>query len=206
MEKITNERKLLYLLLLGMLPVFFVSLYFYSQSTYQQSLTYALNDAIAMAQEKNAKEYMNKQVKKIFYDADHFYIDKEIETIQPLQSEVSRLQRILEQGYHPSEDEMRKRLTFLTNGQNTLSFTEGSIKSYKDFQETIETLSHPVEVDVNDLTVILSKVEGLSPASDAANLKRPHLIITELKLEKRKGLVQNPYLLDLKVLKREYLK
>jgi len=206
MEKITIERKLIYLLLLGMLPLFFVSLYFYSKNTYEKSLSYALSDAIALAQEKNAKEYMNKQVKILFHDAEHFYIDKEIETIQPLSDEVAKLQDILHQGYHPSEDELRKRQTFLTSGQNALSFTEGSIKSYKDFQETIETLSHPVEVSVGDLVAILSKIEGTSLSDETVLAKRPHLIITEFKLEKRKGFIQDPYALDIKILKREYLK
>jgi hypothetical protein len=215
MEKITNERKLLYFLLSGMLPLFFVSLYFYSQNTFEKSLSYALSDAITLAQEKNAKEYMNKQVKVLFHDAEHFYIDKEIETIQPLTSEIAKLQSILDQGYHPNEDELRKRLSYLTSGQNALSFTEGSIKSYKDFQETIETLSHPVEVSVDDLVAVLSKTEGVSLSNqNVANqnvvnqntsTKRPHLIITECKLEKRKGLTQDLYALELKVLKREYL-
>ena len=206
MDKISNERKIIYLLLLGMLPIFFVSIYFYTENTYINTLSYDLDNAITLAEEKNAKEYMNKQVKSIFKEVDHFWIDKEIETIKPLTDEAANIKDILSQGYHPNEDEMRRRINFLTSGQNNIAFTEGSIKSYKDFQETIETLSHPVDVGRRDLQSILSKIEGVSLDGAEMRSGRPHLIITECKLEKKKGLSQDCLQLDLKVLKREYLK
>lgn len=206
MQAISNNRKVIYLLILGMLPLLFVGMHFYSNYSYQTNLSYALQDAIISAETKNRKEYSNKQVIKLFANADHFYIDKEIEKIDLLKKENDTLQAILKRGYHPDEEEIKRRTQFLNSPQNRLSFTEGSIKSYKGFQETLETLSHPVEVDLDDFKKILSRIEGVQLTTDPIADNRPHLIVTECKLEKKKGLTQDVFTLDLKVLKREYLK
>jgi hypothetical protein len=201
-----NKRKALYLLILGLLPLFFVVLQFYSRHSYQSNLSIALDDALESAEVKEKREFSNTQVKKLFSEVDHFYIDKEIEKIALLKKETERLQKLMKGGYHPDEDEIKKQYQFLTGPQNKLSFTEGSIKSYKGFQETMESLSHPVEVNLDDLQNILGKVEGVSFSGEEVPQNRPHLIITECKLERKKGPAHDVFTLDLKVLKREYLK
>ncbi|MBS0655972.1 MAG: hypothetical protein JSR46_09360 [Verrucomicrobia bacterium] len=79
---------------------------------------------------------------------------------------------------------------------------EGSIKAYPTYQETTESLAHPVEVNLQDLKLILLKLEG--PRSEEA--PKPHLIITDCKIERKAGPTQEIFSLDLKALKREYLK
>lgn len=211
MQAISNTRKIIYILISGLLPLVFVGMHFINQSTHLSNLEMALDEATELAQIKNAKEHGNKQVKTIFSSADHFYIDKHIETIVPLKEEAASLIALQNYGFHPDEEQIKKRLQFLTSGQNKISFVEGSVKSHQGFQETAESLAHPVEVTLDDLKTILSRLEGSSIAdssitSDPSTPSRPHLIITECKLEKKKGLTQEVFSLDLKVLKREYVK
>jgi hypothetical protein len=176
------------------------------QKSKQDDLDFALSEAINTSIAKSAREFQNKQVKAIYRDPDHFYIDKQIETIQPLQNEIDALHKVLQRGFHVDEEQFRKRLQFLTNGQNAISFVEGSVKGYPGFQETQESLAHPVEADLNDVKMILSRVEGVPLEEQNQTLLRPHLFITEMKLEKKKGVSQEIFTVDMKIVKREYLK
>lgn len=173
----------------------------------QDRLSYAVSDAIIEARAKNAREFVNKQVKALYRDSNHFYIDQEIETIAPLQDEIKTLQKLLSSGFHASEELFRRRMQFHAAGQNAISFVEGSVKAYTGFQETQESLAHPVEVNLADIKAILSKIEGVSfNENEPVTPGRPHLIITDWKMEKKKGPVQEVYVLDAKLIKREYLK
>lgn len=55
---------------------------------------------------------------------------------------------------------------------------------------------------------MLAKIEGVQFTDDepAALEGRPHLFITEWKMEKKKGLIQEVFVVDAKLIKREYLK
>lgn len=206
MQGISHTRLLIYCLVLGILPIVFVASHYMMQKSQQDRLEYAISDALRQAHIKNAREFQNKQVKAIFREHDHFYIDKEIETIIPLKDEIEALQKVLQRGFHPDEDQFRKRLVFLTNGQNAISFVEGSVKASPGFQETTENLAHPIEADLSDIKRILSRVEGVSLDEQNQTLLRPHLFITEMKMEKKRGVSQELYTVDLKLVKREYLK
>lgn len=206
MNGITHTRVLIYCLILGIFPLIFVSMNYFTTKSKQDRLEIAIGEAILQAKIKNNKEFLNKQVKALYRDSDHFYIDKEIETITPLKDEVETLQKILSRGFHTDEEQFRRRLQFHTSGQNSISFVEGSVKSYSDFQETQESLAHSVEADLNDVKAILSRIEGISLDGQPINTLRPHLIITDLKMEKKKGISQELFALDIKLVKREYLK
>lgn len=202
MQSISHQRQIVYLLLLGLCPLVFVIGNFFSKSSQQSSLGFNLDYAIGQASQKASREYHSKIVKEKFKESDHFYIDKEIETISPLSKEANRIQTMLKQGFHQEEDLLSKRLHFLTSGQNKINFVEGTIKPYSTFQETLETLAHPVEIDFDDLKHILAKIESTSQDMPS----RPHLIITECKIERKQGSTQEIFQLDMKALKREYLK
>ncbi|MCE5294328.1 MAG: hypothetical protein LLF94_06910 [Chlamydiales bacterium] len=207
MKGLSQTRIIIYSLILGCIPLLLVYLNYSSDQAKQNSLSYMLSDAIQEATNKNAREFVNKQVRAQFRDSNHFYIDQEIETISPLKDEVQSLQKILSSGFHANEDAFRRRLQFHTSGQNAISFVEGSVKAYPGFQETQESLAHSVEVDSNDIKAILSRIEGVqfNEQNPVAPL-RPHLFITDWKMEKKKGATQEVYVLDVKLVKREYLK
>lgn len=207
MKGLTQTRIIVYCLILGFLPLLFVGMNYMSQKSKQDTLSLSLSQAICDATNKNAKEFVNKEVKAAYRDSNHFYIDQHIETISPLRDEVETLQKALSLGFHPAEDQFRKRLQFHQSGQNAISFVEGSVKAYPDFQETQESLAHPVEVNLDDIKAILSKIDGVCFNQDMAlPEQRPHLIITDWKMEKKKTPVQEVYTLDIKLIKREYLK
>lgn len=198
------KRAVLYLLLLGLCPLVGVFMYSSYKNQELDLLSYEIATTMEEALRKTQEERFNKAIKKQYIHADHFYIDNSIEKIPLLQSETEELQKALSQGFHTHEAQLKQRLTQLTNGQNVISFVEAPVKNYKRFQETMETLARPVEVDQHDLAVILSRVEGIRIGNNIPPPERPDLIITELKLEKKKGPVHEAFLLYMKLLKREY--
>jgi hypothetical protein len=207
MKGLSQTRIIIYSLILGLIPLLFVEMNYMSQKARQDNLSFTLNEAITNAAAKNAREFVNKQVKEQYRECNHFYIDQEIEPIALLKEEVQAINKILSLGFHANEDQFRRRLQFHTSGQNAISFVEGSVKAYKGFQETQESLAHSVEADVSDVKAILSKIEGVQfSQEDTPATQRPHLIITDWKMEKKKGLAQEVYTLDIKLVKREYLK
>ena len=207
MKGLSQTRIIIYCLILGCIPLLLVYMNYSSAQSKQNSLSYMLSEAIQEAANKNAREFVNKQVRAQFRDSNHFYIDQEIETITPLKDEIQSLQKILSSGFHANEDAFRRRLQFHTSGQNAISFVEGSVKAYPGFQETQESLAHSVEVDSNDIKAILSRIEGVQfDEQNPVATARPDLIITDWKMEKKKGPAQEVYVLDIKLVKREYLK
>ena len=76
---ITKDRKLIYLLISGILPLFLITLIFSSKESSQEAILSQVQEAIFLAEQKSIKEYRNQQVKKLYANADHFWIDKEIE-------------------------------------------------------------------------------------------------------------------------------
>ena len=206
MKSLSQTRLIIYCLLLGLVPLVFVGMNYMNAKARQERLSFALSKAITEATSKNAKEFVNKQVRQDFTNSNHFYIDEQIETLRPLQTEVVELEKILSIGFHPHRELFRRRLEYHKTGQNRPSFVEGSVKSYSDFQETQESLAHPIDCNVEDIRALLTKIEGVSFDGEEIDENRPHLIITDWKMEKKRGPTQEFFTLDIKLIKREYLK
>ncbi len=88
MNTIPVNRIVIYSLLLGFLPLFFVVFLFFSERSQlediQSSLEYIQNQALI----KERKQALNVAVRQHFREADHFYIDKHIETLTFLEPEI----------------------------------------------------------------------------------------------------------------------
>jgi hypothetical protein len=150
------------------------------------------------------KQGTNLAVKAHFLNTDHFYIDKHIESIPLLQKEIKSLKKVLNQQHLIENEAAKKRLEYLLNN-NHISFSEGVVQSYPYFHETTETLSKPVEVNIHDINVILSRIEGIEINDNKPISSRPQLIITDFKLDKKKtGDNNEVFLLNMKLLKREF--
>lgn len=107
---------------------------------------------------------------------------------------------------YPDDENIKKRLEFLQSGGNTLVFSEGVVQSNPFFQEVLETLVHPVEVDADDIREILAKIEGIPIRNYAPGPNRPQLIVLEFKIDKKQMSEKNEiYLLNMKLLKREFV-
>ena len=205
MEGIPFQRLLIYILLACLIPFLAVLFYFLSIKGSIDQVEEKLNlvEQLAIIQEK--RQAQNLTVINHFRDADHFYIDKRLESIPLLEPEVEALQKIVAHKNFTDDEEIKKRLEFLAGGGNSLRFTEGVVQTYPQFQETTETLIHPVEVNVQDIQKILSTVEGIKIGSFEPLPNRPQLIILDFKLDKKKMADKNEvFLLNMKLLKREY--
>lgn len=205
-NNIPISRAISYLLCLGLLPFVFALVLFISEKNEQEKLSEMLENLQHLAFIKEKKQALNLAVREHFHDADHFYIDKYLETLVFLESEIEQLQKIIQDKNFADDDRVKKRMEFLTSQANALVFSEGVVQTFPLFQETTETLVHPVEVNGIDIQKILARVEGLKINEFAPGPHRPQLLITEFKLDKKKVNDKSEvYLLNLKLIKREFL-
>lgn len=205
MSQIPPNRALLYVLLLGLIPLFITGAAFLSQQNRLQEVETLFEIVMAQGAVKEHKQAQNQIVMKTFEDQDHFYIDKYLETLTFLEPEVEELEKLV-QGSIPVSDQLLKRYEKLTGQENQLRFVEGQVQSTPTFQEVVESLTHPVEINTDDVHKILAKIEGVEINGYLPDPGRPQLIITDFKLEKKRTLGNNEaFLLNLKLLKREYL-
>lgn len=205
-KNIPQSRLLLYLMMVGLLPLVFVSTALMSQLNgvnETQSAIHNLYDKVLVREKKQA---LNNNVRNNFRDADHFYIDKYLETQTFLAPEIESLQKLSANKNYPEDENVRKRLEHLTGPGNTMVFSEGVVQTYPLFQETTETLVHPVEINVKDLHEILALIEGTEIGNFKPAANRPQLLILDFKLDKKNLSEKNEvFVLNLKLLKREFL-
>jgi hypothetical protein len=204
LKHIPLPRAIMYLLLIGLLPLCLTVYLFFSQKEQLSQIQEAIGQIQDQAFVKEKKQALNLAIRQHFRDADHFYIDKYLETLVFLEPEIEQLQKIAADKNFAEDDRIKKRLEFLTSPANSLVFSEGVVQSFPHFQETVETLVHPVEINASDLQRILARIDGIEALAPESN--RPQLMITEFKLDKKKITDKNEVLLlNLKLLKREFL-
>lgn len=205
MNKIPQNRALLYILIFALIPVLISTAFVMNRLNRLDELNQEIDALREAYLVKDQRQATNKKVRLYFGEADHFYIDKNLETLSFLQPEIEALQKIVSQKNFPDDESIKKRLEFLTGSGNDLVFTEGVVQNYGPFQEVTETQSHPVEVNLNDLKLILSRVEGTKIGENDPVQSRPQLIILDFKLDKKTNPDKNEvYQLSMKLLKREF--
>lgn len=205
LENIPKKRLLLYGLILGLLPLGFVIISFYSSLHELEILEQSIQNVTEKAIIREKKQAVNMAVIDHYREADHFYIDKNLETLVFLEPEIESLQKLLNNKNFAFDDTVKKRLDFLTTN-NHLVFTEGVVQSYPLFQETSETLVHPVEVNVDDIQEILARVENINVGPYTPSPHAPQLLIVDFKMDRKSISERNEvYTLNLKLLKREFL-
>lgn len=206
LSNIPQNRLLSYLMILGMLPVLFVGVMLASKLNSVNELGHNLQSVKEQVLIREKKQAVNIAVRQNFRDADHFYIDKHLETQTFLEPEIESLQKLNANKNYPEDENVKKRLENLTSQANALAFSEGVVQTYPHFQETTETLVHPVEINVADLQKILALIEGVEIGPYKPAPHRPQLIILDFKLDKKSVHEKNEvYVLNLKLLKREFL-
>lgn len=205
-QTIPQERAILYFLLFGALPLALVFINFNARKSEIELINSRLDNTLALVEKQNQSERSNRQVRKKYLDKDPRYVEKHIETIKPLTSEMAILEKVTGTGFFPDEQQATKRANFLKGAENKLSFTESPQKNYPKCIETEFSLSKSVEVDMQDLRKILSRIEGVSLGGEPLIETRPHLLITDFKIERKKALVCEVYALNLKILQRQYEK
>jgi len=205
-DKIPKSRLLLYTMILGVLPVLFVLGYLWNESRTIDQLRMRIESVESKAISYKQRQSVNLAVIDHYRDADHFYIDKYIEILTFLEPEIEAIQKIVNNKNFPGDANIKKRYDFLTGSSNSIVFTEGIVESFPLYQETTETMTHPIEVNVADIKKILARVEGGEIGSYKPGPNRPQLIILDFKIEKKKQENENEiFNLNMKLLKREYL-
>lgn len=203
MNNIPKARLILYLTLLGILPILISLFQLY---THNKSLSTVSNIMIQIqdtASLQETKQATNLAVRDHFINADHFYIDKYIESIPLLSNETQILKKITEQNHLVEDESVKKRLAYLA-GSNKINFTEGAVDTFSYFTETTESLLQAIEADTADIENILAKVEGVKIGEFSPGPNRPQLIFTDFKFEKKSIGENEVFLLNMKLLKREF--
>jgi hypothetical protein len=204
-KNIPQARLITYLIVAGFIPLFLAILSFISEKNQIQSLSNELETIEHMAFVKGKKQAQNIAVINHYREADHFYIDKHIESLIFLEPEIESLQKIMAKNDFAEDEQVKRRLDYL-NQSNNLSFSEGAVQASPLFQEVMETQVHPVEVNGIDLQKILSRVEGVQISAFAPGPNRPQLLIVDFKLDRKKMSEKNEvFQLNMKLLKREFL-
>jgi hypothetical protein len=193
-------------MLLGVIPLFLAAMHFMNAKESLDRLENDLQFVQQKAYSLEKRQATNIALRSNFREADRFYIDKNLETLVFLEPEIEGLQKIAGNKNFADDENVKKRLDFLTGQGNTMLFTEGVVQSYPTFKEVTETLVHPIEINVSDLQNILSKIEGVEIAGHVPGSNRPQLIILDFKLDKKTLSEKNEvFSLSLKLLKREFL-
>lgn len=205
-KTIPLERLLIYLLVAGLLPLGIAWFAFTMQLDQVNTLETQIWHVEEQAHNREKKQSINMAVIYHYRDVDHFYIDKNLETLVLLEPEIESLKTALSNPNFPEDENIKKRVEVLSGTGNSLTFTEGIVQSTPLFQEVTETLVHPVEINIADLQQILCRIEGIKIGECSPLPHRPQLIILDFKLEKKNVSEKNQtFVLNLKLLKREFL-
>lgn len=205
-SSIPQKRLLLYLMLAGLVPIAFAWLTLSSQLDSAAELENSLLRIQSQAYSLESKQSTNMAVRQHYRDADHFYIDKNLESLTLLEPEIESLRNMTTNPNFNDDENIKRRLETLSGPGNRLSFAEGVVQSSPVFQEVTETVVHSVEINVNDLRHILCLVEGIAIGNCTPPPNRPQLIVLDFKIDKKNVTEKNEtYLLNLKLLKREFL-
>ena len=204
-SSIPFTRALIYIMIACLIPVVFVAIHLLFSLSALDTLEDKIDHVQTLGLQQEKKQATNLTVMNHFRDADHFYIDKHLEVLTFLEPEAEAIQKIMKNKNFTDDEVIKKRYAFLTGSGNSLRFSEGVVQTLPQFQETTETLIHPVEVNVDDIQKILSMIEGIQIGAYKPAPSRPQLIILDFKLEKKASADKNEvYQLNMKLLKREY--
>lgn len=112
LKNIPLSRAIFYILCLGMLPLVFVIFMFISQKSELEEFHDSLEAIQHQTLIKEKKQAINMAVRQHFRDADHFYIDKHLETLVFLEPEIDQLQKIVQDKNFADDDRIKKDWSF----------------------------------------------------------------------------------------------
>jgi len=147
---------------------------------------------------KKIKQFIDE---KTSYDK--FFIDNNLENLSFLENEKAILSKLITHPAFSASEQIKNRLHFINKGRNKLKFAEEHTNKTTLINETDESQLYSIEIDETDLQKLLSIIEGVSIKDFTAKNGSPQLIIKNFLLRKEK---ESTFLLDLKILKREYFK
>ncbi len=178
---------------------FFITKKFIKINRYQNKFNHLEYVAIdTLEKRKQVKDFIEKHI-----TYDKFFIDNNLENMKFLQKEKEIFYNLLNHPAFCNNSQIRKRLNFIQGDQNSLKFAEENVRQTALIKETDENQLNIIEIDENDLQRILSIIEPSQSVNSVNPIDSPQLIIKNFVLNKEK---ENSFLLEMKILKREYLK
>lgn len=197
-SKIPFSRLALYLLIVALLPLVGIGYFYVGQMREWEAVEAKMLSLAQLSQNKARRQYLNMAVRKNFAEVDSLYLENQLEPLSFLKSEREALEKFIQNPAFTGNEAAERRLAFLKSGANKLEWTSSPAQSAEGVQEIAVSLSHPIQVDAQDLKEILTRLEGNRKA-------KPQLIITDFYLLKKplKG-GQEIFELNLKLLKREF--
>lgn len=188
------------LLILAPLPMLYFLYCFYC---HMQDLS-DLQQRLDIIQIKALNLRLQKEKESSFYNqinqADHYYIDKYLETLSFLEPEIKTFKSQLAEN---ADSSFFNKIKYLEES-NRLLFSEDAIRQNDQIQEVEERQQVPVEMNEQDLKKLLTLVEGvhISPFTPKSN--RPQLIIKNFELAKKTITPQDPvFVVNMQLIKRE---
>lgn len=144
--------------------------------------------------------------KKKYESAISEYLKQDVEPLVFLSKEVAFLSKVENLPGFTQFGPVKNRVKHLTSKDNKLQFEEKKKDTKYGFTEKIFFSSHPVDVDLNDLEVLLSKIEGVEIKDLTPSVQRPQLFVKRLYMKRKPNLDQNEsFQLDIELLQREIL-
>lgn len=201
-EKLPFSRLVVYLLVVGLLPILVALFIVQGLLSTDEAVWEEVNALKTRVLFQERREASNRQALQHYRDVNPLYIDKELEALPLLSDEKGKIKEALDHADFMVDDQLKRRLQFLSSGQNRIVLNEGVVQNYGLFQEVVETTASPIEVDRSDIKKILQAIE-VGPYT--AQNKAPQLLILDFRLE-RKQLWEDyeVFLLSMKLLKRDY--
>jgi hypothetical protein len=136
-----------------------------------------------------------------YSNSEPYFIDQFLEAPPLLSQNIEGLKSMKNHPACKNRDDVARRISYLEGTANRLSFAEENIRSSKRVKETEERLLHPVEIDSNDLSRLLSLIENVPVGDFSPYPHSPQLLIQDFTLMKKEGTV---YELQFNLLKREW--
>jgi hypothetical protein len=196
---------ILWFALLALAPIVFGYLYYSSAVNDVDQLKSSIESLKTLADKTDRKQSQNRAAREKYKEADRLYIDKNVESLKFLEPEAKSLEELVNNKTFAGDEMVKRRLEFLTGSENKILMTEGTITTYPYFQEVISTLSKSVEVNLQDIKKVLSVIEGVEIPPYKIIPNRPQMIILDFKIDRKETEKNEVYILNMKLLKREYL-
>lgn len=154
---------------------------------------------------KNQRSALEKRERKERFLARYsssspYFLNEAIEPFVFLAKETASLKNILSHPAYPKTDLIQKRLQFLE--KNRLRFKEEKVETFREFKQTQEKMEKPIELDEQELTDLLHRIED--PFSSSFS-NRPQLLVKELFLKKQKTPLESEvFEMQMQLIKREF--
>jgi hypothetical protein len=184
-------------LILAALPFFYVVLNFFSEMGELDEIAITIEQLRLKQERVKGRGQSEQSFLAKMKSADHFYIDKNLETLLFLEEEIAQMEAQTDPG-------MKKHLETLKSSANKLLFSEEEIRRGDLFQEVEEKMQHPVEMNEEDLKKLLCLIEEVPIPPYTPLPNAPQLLIKNFELSRKILLPdQEVYQIDMQLIKRE---